>query len=175
MTDARELAERNARFAAERFEPDLSINPQGGIRIIGCIDTRVDPTYILGLKQGEASVIRNVGGRITPTTIHTLQMLAKVGQANPDRQPPGDRSLVILHHTDCGMTDLAAHPDLLIKYFEITLDELEAKAVSDPYRSVKVDVDIIRTALAGSGILVSGMVYDVLTGLVQTVAPAQRI
>ena len=175
MTDARELAERNARFAAESFEPDLSINPHGGIRIIGCIDTRVDPTYILALQQGEASVIRNVGGRITPTTIHTLQMLAAVGLANPDRQPAGDRSLVILHHTDCGMTDLAAHPDLLIKYFEITIDELEAKAVSDPYRSVEVDVNILGAVLAGSGVLVSGLVYDVLTGLVQTVVSAHRI
>ncbi|WP_425343349.1 carbonic anhydrase [Pseudofrankia saprophytica] len=34
--------------------------------VVGCVDPRVDPTHVLGLEQGEAAVIRNVGGRITP-------------------------------------------------------------------------------------------------------------
>jgi carbonic anhydrase len=124
---------------------------------------------VLGLKQGEAAVIRNVGGRITPATLRTMVMLGKVGQANQASRHAGVWNLVILHHTDCGMTDLAAFPDLLAEYFEIAADEVDAKAVSDPIGSVQVDVDVIKQEVRGSAFLVSGLVYDVSTGLVETV------
>jgi carbonic anhydrase len=137
--------------------------------IIGCVDPRVDPTHVLGLKQGEAAVIRNVGGRITPATLRTMVMLGKVGQAHQGSRHAGDWNLVILHHTDCGMTDLAPFPDLLAEYFEIPADELKAKAVSDPIASVHVDVEVIQQQVRGGAFLVSGLVYDVSTGLVETV------
>ena len=80
-----------------------------------------------------------------------------------------DWNLVVLHHTDCGMRDLAPFPDLLADYFEIPADELGAKAVTDPTASVRIDVDVILQELTGRAFLVSGLVYDVATGLVETV------
>jgi carbonic anhydrase len=165
-----DLTERNEAFAASRFIPDLTINPSGNMMVVGCVDPRVDPTHLLGLEQGEAAVIRNAGGRITPATLRTMPMLGKVGQAHQASRHPGDWNLVILQHTDCGMTDLAAFPELLAEYFEIPAHELEAKAVSDPFASVQVDVEVIKHHLRGSAFLVSGLVYDVSSGLVETVA-----
>ena len=98
-------------------------------------------------------------------------MLGKVGAANASTHRPGDWNLLILHHTDCGMTDLAPFPDLLAEYFEIPLSELEAKSVSDPVQSVRVDIDVILQAIHGTAFLVSGLVYDVDTGLIQVVVP----
>jgi len=69
------------------------------------------------------------------------------------------------------MTDLAPFPELLAEYFEISLGEVEAKSVSNPVGSVRVDVDVIMKAIHASAYLVSGLVYDVDTGLVETVAP----
>jgi carbonic anhydrase len=66
-------------------------------------------------------------------------------------------------------TDLAPFPELLAEYFEISLGELDAKSVSDPVASVRVDVDVILQALHAPAFLVSGLVYDVGTGLVETV------
>jgi len=66
MTDANDLVQRNAEFAANRFRADLTINPSGNMMVIGCVDPRVDPGHVLGLSDGEAAIIRNVGGRITP-------------------------------------------------------------------------------------------------------------
>jgi carbonic anhydrase len=43
---------------------------------------------VLGLANGEAAIIRNVGGRITPATLRTLAMLSKVGQANAESRSP---------------------------------------------------------------------------------------
>ena len=167
------LAERNADFASHQFSPDLTISPTLKTMIIGCVDPRVDPTRVLGLELGEAVVIRNVGGRVTPATLKTMVMLGKVGQANGGGPGVG-WNLVVLHHTDCGMTDLAAFPDLLAEYFEILPDQLEAKAVSDPIASVKVDVAVLKqTPFLPGGFLVSGLVYDVVTGRIETiVAPA---
>ncbi|WP_198939481.1 hypothetical protein [Pseudofrankia sp. EUN1h] len=72
------------------------------------------------------------------------------------------------------MTDLASFPELLAGYFEIPIDEPGAKAVSDPYGSVRVDVGVIRQEVRSPGYLVSGLVYDVSTGLVESVvAPTQ--
>ena len=116
-------------------------------------------------------MIRNVGGRITPATLRAIGMLSKVGQANADSRPPGTWNLVVLHHSDCGMTDLAAFPTLLAEYFEIPVEQLDAKAVSDPRRSIRVDIDTILRTLRGPDFLVSGLVYHVETGTVATVVP----
>jgi carbonic anhydrase len=169
MTDVHDLTARNETFVADRFVAGLTINPSGNLMVIGCVDPRVDPAAILGLEQGEAAVIRNVGGRITPATLRTMGLLGKVGAANRDSHRPGDWNLVILHHTDCGMTDLAAFPELLAEYFEIPLGELESKSVSDPVGSVAVDVDVILDTIHSAAYYVSGLVYDVETGRVETV------
>ena len=98
-----------------------------------------------------------------------MAMLTKVAQANADSKLAGDWNLVIMHHTDCGMTDLAAFPNLLAEYFEIPADELGAKSVSDPVGSVRVDVGVILAKIHAADFLVSGLVYDVSTGLAETV------
>ena len=119
MTDPSRIDKPQRRFAASAFRPGLTINPSGNMMVVGCVDPRVDPGHVLGLDNGEAAIIRNVGGRITPTTLRTMAMLSKVGAANADTHRPGDWNLVLLHHTDCGMTDLVPFPDLLAEYFEV--------------------------------------------------------
>jgi len=171
MTGAHDLTLRNAQFATRGFDAALTINPSGNMMVVGCVDPRVDPGHVLGLNNGEAAIIRNVGGRITPAALRTMGMLGKVGAANASTHRPGVWNLVILHHTDCGMTDLASFPELLAEYFEIPLSKLEAKSVSDPNGSVRVDVDVILQEIHSTDFLVTGLVYDVDTGLVETVVP----
>jgi carbonic anhydrase len=171
VTDTGDLVARNAEFAARRFAPGLTISPSGNLMVIGCVDPRVDPARVLDIGHGEAAVIRNVGGRITPSTLRTLAMLGVVGRAHAGTRPPGTWHLVILHHTDCGMTDIAAFPELLAEYFEIPEEELPDKHVLDPRRSVRADVGTITATTHAPDFLVSGLVYDVDTGLVDVVVP----
>lgn len=77
---------------------------------------------------------------------------------------------MILHHTNCGIRPLAAYPELLAKFFEIPVEDLETKAVSDPYASVRIDVDIVRQVLPAE-VLVSRLVYNLDTGLIEVVVP----
>ena len=137
--------------------------------VVGCADPRVDPAHVLGLDLGEAAIIRNIGGRITPATLQTMAMLGLIPQV--EGVPVGGGfHLIVLHHTDCGITRLVGFPDLLAQHFGVARDDLAAKAVTDPYSAVKVDVATLRANpnLRGD-FLVSGLVYDVATGRVEVV------
>jgi carbonic anhydrase len=167
------LVQRNSRFAQSRFSAELKIMPSMKTIIIGCVDPRVDPVDIFGIQLGEAAIIRNVGGRITPAELRTIEMLSLVSKADGGELGPG-WNLIVLHHTDCGITRLDNAPKLLAQYFGVTPAALPALAVNDPYASVVIDVAALKAnpALAGA-FLVTGLVYDVHTGRVETiVAPA---
>jgi carbonic anhydrase len=162
-----ELVRRNAAFAATGAFAGLPFPTSETLQVLGCVDSRVDPGDVLGLELGEGVVMRNIGGRITPAALRAWALLGRLGQS----QPPRSGHLVIVHHTDCGIIRLAAFPEQLAAFFEIPADELESKAVADPYAAVRVDTAIARHVLP-PGRLVSGVVYDVKTGLIELVDPA---
>src|SRR5246127_5441664 len=145
--------------------------------IIGCADMRVDPAYILGLKLGEAVVIRNIGGRITPGLLEQLGLLGRIGEvAGKTPGGGGEFHIVVLQHTDCGITRLPGDPTMLTQYFQIRPEELNGKAVTNPRAGVAVDVAALRTMTAlPAQWLVSGLVYEVATGLVEIVVPPAPI
>lgn len=159
------LEKRNRDFATHRFTASMSLFPASKPIIISCVDPRADPAYMLGLEFGDALVIRNIGGRITPATLQTIAMLQTV--ARVQGATPSKGNLVIVHHTDCGITRLTGKPDLLTSYFEIDPAELPAKAVTDPRAAVAVDVATFKANPLPGEWAVSGLVYDVMTGLVE--------
>jgi len=183
MNNLDSMLKRNRVFAAQQsaagtlmpFLPRAM--PTVRATIIGCADMRVDPAHVLGIKPGEAVVIRNIGGRITPGLLEQLGLLGRIGQvAEAIPGGGGEFHLIVLQHTDCGITRLANDPALLTRYFQIQDEELKTKAVSDPRAAVAVDVASLRAipALPGEW-LISGLVYDVATGLVEIVVPPAPI
>jgi carbonic anhydrase len=177
------MLERNKEYAAQQsaagtLMPSLPrAMPNVKATIIGCADMRVDPAHLLGIKPGEAVVIRNIGGRITPVLLEELGLLGRIGQVA--REAPGgggEFHLIVLQHTDCGITRLAGDTDKLAHYFQIPEGEVKSKAVLDPRAAVAGDVALLRTipALPSQWIL-SGLVYDVATGLVEVVVPPAPI
>ena len=168
------LMTRHTEFAAHRFPGVLPLAPSLKTVIIGCVDMRVDPALLLGLELGEAVVVRNIGGRVTPELLRSMALLGMISRAD-GIEPGGDWNLVVLHHTDCGITRLTKFPEPLAAYFGVPEEGLEAKAVTNPWASVAVDVDALKRVpgLPASWI-VSGLVYDVTTGRVdQVVAPSR--
>jgi carbonic anhydrase len=166
------LMERNEAFAATDFSKDLKILPSMKTLIIGCVDPRVDPADVLGLKPGEAVVIRNVGGRVDATTFATMAVLRTVAMA-AGKDIGADWDLMVLHHTDCGIKSCFHHaPDLLAKYLGRDPSELSEMAIDDPYAAVAIDVAALKAnpQLPG-GFMVSGLVYDVTTGRIEVVVP----
>ena len=133
------LLERNQHFAAQVSAagtpmPSLpQAMPHLKAMIIGCADMRVDPAHVLGIQSGEAVVLRNIGGRVTPGILQELGLLGRVGQvAGQAPAGGGEFHLIVLHHTDCGITRLAGDPAMLAKFFQVEESELGAKSILDP-------------------------------------------
>lgn len=183
MNNLDQLLQRNKEFAVQQsaagtLMPWLpSAMPKVKAVIIGCADMRVDPAHLFGTRPGEAVVLRNIGGRFTPALLEELALLGRIGQvAGEAPGGGGEFHLIVLQHTDCGITRLAGDPAMLAHYFQIREGEVKAKAVTDPRAAVALDVAALRAipALPGAW-LISGLVYDVATGLVQIVVPPAPI
>jgi len=179
MNSLESMLQRNRDFAAKEsaagtLMPSLPrALPNVKAIIIGCADMRVDPAHILGIKPGEAVVIRNIGGRITPGLLEQMGLLGRIGEvAGEIPGGGGEFHIVVLHHTDCGITRLVGDPAKLAHYFQIQEVELKKKAIPDPRAAVTVDVALLRAipALPGQW-FISGLVFDVATGLIDVVVP----
>jgi carbonic anhydrase len=174
MTRMTPLLERNEQFA-RNYAPAELAPPTAQTVIVTCIDHRVDPAIVLGLELGEAPVIRNAGGRVTPAVIDDIAYLAFLAE----QLFGGQETLfevAVIHHTQCG-TGFLADPAFRHKAATATgADEaaLEACAVSDPHSTVKDDVERLLTAPSLSPkVSVSGHVYDIATGRVTTTLDAR--
>lgn len=180
MSTLDSLLQRNKNFVTSQSaarEPMPRALPNVKAVIIGCADMRVDPAHVLGIKPGEAVVMRNIGGRITPGLLEQLAMLGRIGEvAGAIPGGGGEFHLIVMQHTNCGMTYLTGDPAMLARYFQTQEGELKKKSVTDPREAVAGDVALLRAIPAlPSEWLISGLVYDVATGLVEVVVPPARI
>src|SRR4051794_19609019 len=76
-----DLLGRNDTFANEHDVAELAMMPSLRTIIVSCVDPRVDPAIVADIALGEAVVIRNIGGRVTPGVLRTLGLLAAIARA----------------------------------------------------------------------------------------------
>jgi carbonic anhydrase len=165
--------DRNRGFAAAGRHEGAGVFPKLRLFVITCLDPRVDPAHFMGLELGDAVVVRNVGGRVTPEVINDV---AFIGQIAENVLPDGPLfEVAVIHHTQCGSGVLADRTFRRRYAQRIGVDEttLREHAILDPTATAARDVECLRSAEAISPrVAVSGHVYDVVTGLVKTVVPA---
>lgn len=85
---------KNNEEYAKTFKGPLPLPPSKHVAVVACMDARLDVYRILGLKDGDAHVIRNAGGVITDDEIRSLAISQRL---------LGTREIILIHHTDCGM------------------------------------------------------------------------
>ena len=86
---------RNAEQYASSFQKgDLPLPPAKKVAVVACMDARLNPYGLLGLREGDAHVIRNAGGVVTDDEIRSLSISQRL---------LGTEEIILLHHTDCGM------------------------------------------------------------------------
>jgi carbonic anhydrase len=168
------LLERNVRFARTHIPSALGL-PTAGLVVVTCLDHRVDPAAVLGLRLGEAPVLRNAGGRVTQAVIDDVGYLGFLAQRMAGGENGASFEVAVIHHTQCGTGPLA-DPEFRHQAAAATgLSEaaLAASAVADPHATVTADVERLLAAPGlGAGVGVSGHVYDIATGRVTTVLDA---
>jgi carbonic anhydrase len=177
MTRMTSLLERNEQFARTYTQMALGL-PATQMLVVTCLDHRVDPAIVLGLRLGDAPVIRNAGGRVTQAVIDDVAYLAFLAEQLFGSQGPDGTlfEVAVVHHTQCG-TGFLADPSFRHQAAEATgLSEaaLEASAVADPHTTVRADVERLLTSpLLTPKVSVSGHVYDIATGRLTTTVDAR--
>lgn len=132
-----------------------------GVAIVTCMDSRIDPLAMVGLRPGDAKIFRNPGGRVTDAAMEALVLGVHL---------LGVRRVLVVPHTRCAMassteselqarvTD-SAGVDATWQGFGVVTDQLEA---------LRQDVAKVRAhPLVPDRVAVGGFLYDVDTGLLQ--------
>jgi carbonic anhydrase len=98
MDAIEELLASNRAFAGSLPAQHLDVRPRRRLAIVTCMDSRLDVFAALGLRDGEAHILRNAGGVITDDVIRSLAV---------SQRRLGTREVMLIHHTDCGMQALS--------------------------------------------------------------------
>jgi carbonic anhydrase len=117
----------------------------------------------LGLKPGDAKILRNAGGRVTPDVIRSLAIAVAT---------LGVRSIVVMHHTECAMSSMSNDgiARAITKAGGSVDEDLDFLAMDDRRASLINDVEAIRqSTLIPSIEVVVGWIYDVRTGTIEEV------
>lgn len=93
MSETDELLRNNEDYVA-RFGERLPMPPGRHVAVLACMDARLNVYGMLGLREGEAHVIRNAGGVVSDDAIRSLVISQRL---------LGTREIILIHHTDCGM------------------------------------------------------------------------
>jgi carbonic anhydrase len=154
----------NAQGYAARFDKaDLPLPPGRRVAIVACMDARLNPYGLLGLSEGDAHIIRNAGGAVTPDVIRSLAISQRL---------LGTEEIVLIHHTGCGMLTFdddefrsAIEKDTGIR------PEWPAEAFSDLDADVRQSIARVKTSpFIPRTDLVRGFVYEVETGKLREVS-----
>jgi carbonic anhydrase len=94
MTVIDVLVRSNEEYAEAFDKGSLPLPPAKKLAVLACMDARLDVHKILGLREGDAHVIRNAGGVVTDDAIRSLTISQRL---------LGTQEIVLIHHTDCGM------------------------------------------------------------------------
>ncbi|HNV41895.1 MAG TPA: carbonic anhydrase [Ornithinibacter sp.] len=158
-----DLLEANRAYAAEN--PILGFDgvAHAGVAIVTCMDSRIDPLRMIGLKPGDAKIFRNPGGRVTDQALEALVLATHLLGVN---------RVLVIPHTRCAMANSteaelqrrvgeSAGRDATWHRFN-TIDDQEAALRSDVVR-------VKSHPLVADEVLVGGFIYDVDTGLLTQV------
>ena len=158
-----DLLGANAEYVKAFKYSELSGSAAKGLAIVTCMDSRINPLSVVGMRSGDAKILRNAGARVTEDVIRTLVLATYL--LNVDR-------ILVMPHTDCAMArgDEADIHKLIDEKFGVDTRSLEFRTTRDQKAALAVDVNRIRAyPLLRQGVTVAGAIYDVKTGAIQPV------
>lgn len=162
MGVVQEFLHANQHYTDNFTKGDLPLPPARKVAVLACMDARLDPARVLGLEEGDAHVIRNAGGRAADA-LRSLVI---------SEQLLGTNTIVIIHHTDCGMltfTDEVIH-DKLKQELHADADHIAFLPFKNLEQSVRDDIAFLKsTPLIPEHIEIKGFIYDVSTGKLHAV------
>ena len=158
-----ELFAANSDFQAGFKSQDLTGFALKGLAIVTCMDSRIEPLKVVGLRAGDAKILRNAGARVTEDVLRTLVLATHL---------LGVKRVLVMPHTDCRMAsgdEDSIHASIM-ENSGIDTRSIEIRTVKDQIAALKTDVLRIQTfPLLSEDLEVIGAVYDVKTGKLEKI------
>jgi len=165
MSVTDELLANAERYAAGFDKGALPLPPAKGVAIIACMDARLNPYGVLGLREGDAHVIRNAGGVVTDDQIRSLAISQRL---------LGTTEVILIHHTGCGMLTFSDE-----EFRQQLVDDVGIKPpwAIETFGDLDADVRQSLARITTSPFIphtdsVRGFVYEVETGRLREVVAA---
>lgn len=157
--DFDDLIAANREFAGSFDLQGFDGIAKAGVAMVTCMDSRIDPLGMVGLKPGDAKILRNPGGRVTDRAL--IALVLGVNLLNVDR-------VMVVQHTRCAMASASEH-ELKQRVMDASGQDItwmDLGAISDPAATLQEDVHRVEThPVIGGRVKAAGFVYDVDTGL----------
>jgi carbonic anhydrase len=154
----KDLTDANSEYIKTFKYSELTGVAQKGLAIVTCMDSRINPLSVVGMRSGDAKILRNAGARVTEDVLRTLVLATYL---------LGVKRILIMPHTQCRMaenTEEEIHEKIEAD-FGVNTSSLEFRTTNDQIGALKKDVNRVRSyPLLNQGVSVGGAIYDVKTG-----------
>ncbi len=166
VADFDDVLAGNAAYAEQFALQGLAARADRGLAVVTCMDSRIEPLAMLGLRPGDAKIMRNAGARVTDDVLRTLAVAVHLLGV--------DRVLVV-GHTNCAMASVepAQLHERIAQTSGVDTRSLDLRPSTDQLGTLSADVQRIRSwPYLPPGLPVGGAIYDVETGRLDLVVPA---
>ena len=158
-----DLLEANQRYAVDFHDGFFDGVAKAGVAMVTCMDSRIEPLAMLGLRLGDAKILRTPGSRVTTSTLTGCVLSVQLLQVT---------RIMIVPHTRCAMAS-GTDADIRRRIAERTGEDtswIDFGANPDQMGRLHEDVDRVRShPLIRGEAEVGGFVYDVDSGLLRQV------
>ena len=146
----------NARYAQQFDRSSLPRSPGRRLAVLACMDARLTVEDVLGLRTGDANIIRNAGGLATDDAIRSLVI---------SQHLLGTEEIIVIEHTGCGMMSFEDEPvRRQIAASQGADADLPLGSFSDLELNLAAQVARIRSHPWIKDVPVHGLVYEIETG-----------
>jgi carbonic anhydrase len=153
-----DITSANGEYTKTFKYSELTGVAQRGLAIVTCMDSRINPLSVVGMRSGDAKILRNAGARVTEDVLRTLVLATYL---------LGVKRILIMPHTECRMaesTEEEIHAQIDAE-FGVNTSSLEFRTTNDQLGELAKDVNRVRSyPLLNQGVSVGGAIYDVKNG-----------
>ncbi|HEV1996601.1 MAG TPA: carbonic anhydrase [Candidatus Dormibacteraeota bacterium] len=153
-----DLLEANRRYRTEFHDSGVQGIAARGLAVLTCIDSRIDPLALLGLRAGDAKILRNAGARVTDDALRSLVLAVNL---------LGVTRVCVIQHSECAVVG-STDEQLRARIEErrgVDASSWEFLASTDQLATLREDIERIRSCpLLPDDLEVGGFVFDVRSG-----------
>lgn len=159
-----DLLEANQLYAANFHDSGVAGVAAKELAVVTCIDSRIDPLAMLGLRAGDAKIIRNAGARVTDDALRSLVLATNL---------LGAGRVCVVQHTSCAMVGSTEDEmrERITEASGVDATDWDFLVSQDQIATLRSDIERIRSCpLIPTRIEVGGFIFDVHSG---TLAPVE--